>query len=406
MSVLNEITVGEINYYYVDNKPEHTAPKGSISILSHNFSERIYINNNGGNVWLKLISSSYGSMFVSDRLIQREEDIQNTWVSLANIPLTSGSLKNFIVTDNQLIYNGISTSKCITKMSSTIQGSTRSKSFEIGIAKNLIAPIKYNTSFPNSNTFQKIESIQMDNIIQNDNFIGAMRWLSISQGGGPSSQRSYAIRNMNIKCVKIDESSILFFEDWETGSFSSHNWVVVNDSTNIWTIGTSENFTSGGNFSSYISNDGGTSASYEITTPNISHFYRDFEIPEIDGDILLTFSWKCWAENDTGAEQYDYGSVVITDTTVTPISGTEVSISLSTLDPNLDPTNNGRIGAITNLGKFNEGYGGPDSNWRKETINLKNYKGTTKRLVFSWVNDTSVGNNPPFVIDDIKIEFY
>jgi hypothetical protein len=151
-----------------------------------------------------------------------------------------------------------------------------------------------------------------------------------------------------------------------------------------------------GIYSAYISNDGGTSALYTNTVAAIGHFYKDFTLPA--GINTLTFDWKCEAENAAGATQYDYGAVVITDTTTTPVAGTEVITTVATAGVN------GRLGAGTNLGKFNLGYGtSPGTTWNTETIDLSSYSGSTKRVVFTWVDDTSVGVNPPFIVDNIKI---
>ncbi len=68
---------------------------------------------------------------------------------------------------------------------------------------------------------------------------------------------------------------------------------------------------------------------------------------------------------------------------------------------------NGRIGADDNLGKFNLNYGtNPGTTWNVETIDLTDYVGQTKRIVFTWNNDGSVGVDPPFVVDNIKIIGY
>lgn len=193
----------------------------------------------------------------------------------------------------------------------------------------------------------------------------------------------------------IDTSQVFLDSDFETGSISGDGWTVVNHTTNTWTVGTAES-TGSGTQAAYITNDGGTSASYDVDVANVSHFYRDIVFPS-SASITMTFDWKSWAENSTNATNWDYGTVVIADTGTTPTAGTEVSTTQASAG------GNGRIGASTNLGKFNLGYGGADSNWRNESINMTSYAGLTKRLIFTWKNDGSVGNNPPFVVDNIKI---
>ena len=187
-------------------------------------------------------------------------------------------------------------------------------------------------------------------------------------------------------------------ETWEGGTFTNNGWTVVDDpgTVNKWVVGTAEQSPSGetGSYAAYVSDNGGSSANYTITDLGITHFYKDFTFTSAS---TLSFYWKCWAENAAGSTQYDYGTVVIADTSTTPAANSEVSTTQASAG------GNGRIGSTTNLGKFNEGYGGSDSNWRFESIDLSSYAGLTKRLIFTWRNDGSVGDQPPMVIDNIKI---
>lgn len=199
-------------------------------------------------------------------------------------------------------------------------------------------------------------------------------------------------------------------ETFNYSGFSGNGWSVVNGATNFWVVGTSEFSGTNDNYAAYITNANNTNyygvdfnggdnkalARYSTGTAQVSHFYKDFTLTSAS---TLTFNWKCWGENGltTSPTNYDYGTVVITTTATTPVAGTEVSTAQATAG------GNGRIGATTNSGKFNEGYGGSDNNWRTETINLGAYSGQTKRIVFTWKNDGSVGDNPPFVVDNIKI---
>lgn len=196
-------------------------------------------------------------------------------------------------------------------------------------------------------------------------------------------------------------------ETFNLNGFSGNSWVVANDTTNFWTVGVSEFSGTNDTFAAYITTANNTTyygaefnnldnkalAQY-TSTANVSHFYKDFTLTSAS---TLTFNWKCWGENGAAATNYDYGAVVITTTATTPTAGTEVSTAQAAAG------GNGRIGATTNLGKFNLIYGGADNNWRTETINLGAYSGQTKRIVFTFKNDGSINNNPPFVLDNIKI---
>ena len=191
-------------------------------------------------------------------------------------------------------------------------------------------------------------------------------------------------------------------ETWESGTYSgvSGGWTVVNGAqTNKWNVGSAT--TSGGTYSLYITNGatGVTAANtYTNTSASVVHIYRTMSIPSSATSASLSFNWRCIGENSTAANQYDYGTVVIADTGTTPTAGTEVSTTQASAG------GNGRIGATTNLGKFNLNYvaGG---NWNTETIDMTSYIGLNKRLIFTWANDTSVGTNPPMALDNIVLTY-
>src|SRR5450755_3376944 len=60
-------------------------------------------------------------------------------------------------------------------------------------------------------------------------------------------------------------------------TFALNGWTVVNSSGNTWVAGSATVY-NGAN-SAYISNDGGSTNSYDNTTTHISHFYQDVTIP-------------------------------------------------------------------------------------------------------------------------------
>jgi hypothetical protein len=252
--------------------------------------------------------------------------------------------------------------------------------------------------FDNSST-NNLGDVRIGDMNTNDQYTLAWSPSARETGGGPTT-RQLLKKYAQIDVVKIDEpfTKIDFSEDWESSGFTQNSWTVVNDTTNVWVVGQAENNTSGGTSSAYVSDDGGTSASYTITTANVSHFYKDIVIPE-SGELV--FDWKCQGENAGGVTQYDYGAVVITTTGTTPVAGTEVTTTQT------DGAATTRIGAEDNDGKFNLNYGtNPGTTWNTETIDLSAYAGQTKRLVFTWKNDGSVGTDPPFVVDNIKIFEY
>jgi hypothetical protein len=197
------------------------------------------------------------------------------------------------------------------------------------------------------------------------------------------------------------QTQTIFTETWEDQGVAN-GWVKVQDATeeNLWVIstGTSRN----GSYSAYVTNDSGGTETYAYTITNTqggAHLYADVSIPGNARSLTVSFYWTCLGENGTtgggAAENYDFGRVGIAPTSFTPSANSEF-------------TDTFRIGATTNLNKFNEGYNGGASagNWVLETIQVPNSlwnAGTDARLMFTWVNDGTVGDQPPFAVDDISV---
>jgi hypothetical protein len=209
-------------------------------------------------------------------------------------------------------------------------------------------------------------------------------------------ERKYLIQaNLSFKINDI--TAALLNEGFESGNFTANSWTVVNDTTNEWVVGTADAET--GTYSAYVSDDGGTSAEYNNSTSQVSHFYKDITFGSSSTNITLSFDWKCGGEDGSGRTSWDYGAVVITDTTDTVTAGSEVLTAEASVG------GNGRIGATTNNNKFNLDYGtNPETDWNNESIDLTAYAGETKRLVFTWRNDSSSGVNPGILIDNIMIQ--
>ena len=170
-------------------------------------------------------------------------------------------------------------------------------------------------------------------------------------------------------------SSSIFFENFEG---STHSFTIVNGSqTNQWHVGTA--IAAGGSKSAYISNDGGTSNAYTITTSSIVHMHRNVTFPVSNQPYVLTFQWR--AQGEGTSTLYDYLRVRLVETSTTLTAGSQPS-----------------SGSI--LGTYNLGGTG----WNQATINIPaSNSGTTKRLVFTWVNDSSAGTQPPIAIDNIEL---
>ena len=171
-------------------------------------------------------------------------------------------------------------------------------------------------------------------------------------------------------------ASIPFAEGWESGDFG--DWLVVNgEQTNQWFVGTAAG-PHGGSYSAYISDDGGTTNHYDSSASSVVHIFRDITFTgSLGGGYELTFWWK-----GQGESSFDYLRVYIVDQSVVPEEGVQLS--------------SGQVG---------EDYYNQQGTDTMATIILpEGLTGTTKRLVFSWRNDGSVGTQPPVSLDDISIE--
>jgi len=204
---------------------------------------------------------------------------------------------------------------------------------------------------------------------------------------GLSPFQSYDIQVRSI-CSATDSSSLSTLYIGTTGqtpatlpytaSFESDpiDWAVVNAAqTNYWIAGAA--IATDGTRSMYITNDGTANAYTPSSAASVSHIYRDIQFPSSTTGFTLSFDWKC-----VGESSYDFLKVYLVDINTNPISG----VALLEAD---------RIGT--------NGYNS-QSTWQNGIISLPaSLSGTTKRLVFCWINDNGGGTNPPAAIDNINI---
>ena len=421
MPVLNEISVGSVLYQLIEGAPTHSATAGVVA-LDKESGKYFFYNNTG---WEILITPNYGGIYFTGSSVTTDTDsTTGAWRfdastsiggtspgSYRNDPdmlgLTSSFNGSLRITDPSNIGRYlISTTTTFTNItdahlievfpfiypisSNTLTGRTISPTR--GIASELM---RSSTTFANFK--MTVDTSFISEILPGRGISLAKRYRL------PASATSgYRIENNSIQVLKLEDAVVTYVldEEWSTGTFSTNSWTVVNDTTNRWVIGTAAT-ASTGSYSAYISNNSGTSHTYGNTS-NISHFYRNFTIPNQSGDFYLSFDWKSNGEDSqVDPSFYDFGVVVISLTTSTPVAGTQLTTAVANITQG-GPTGSGRIGS-TNDGKYNSIYGGADSFWRQELILLNNYKGLTRRLTFSWVNDNVTLGQPPFAVDNIKI---
>jgi len=195
-------------------------------------------------------------------------------------------------------------------------------------------------------------------------------------------------------CCLLSSQTVIFTEDWESGDT---DWTIVNHLTapNKWICDTAA--AASGSYSMYISNDQGATNAYQIAfsggaAPTVAHFYQDIMLPDGDAVLALNFDIR-----SNGESNYDYVRVYLMPTSVTP----EARNSAFAADASTDPYLNYRIG----LDRYNAvTLTNSVGDWHNETIYLPyEWAGQEGRLVFTWINDGSGGNQPPGAIDNISI---
>jgi hypothetical protein len=169
----------------------------------------------------------------------------------------------------------------------------------------------------------------------------------------------------------------ILVDDFESGDFTGGPWSVVDGGENDWKVGTAA--VASGSNGAYISNDGGTSNNYtSIGGPlDVSHMYVDILLPNASNELKIQFDWRCEAEAG-----FDYGNVFNATTGTTPVANTEVA-----------------GGLLIGQAEYND-----QSVFATEEIDIPLAQGgTTRRFIFSWRNDSTVQNQPPMAIDNLKI---
>jgi hypothetical protein len=399
MAVITQISVGDVMYYQVDDIPTHTAPRGSVAIMSSGSTWEngfTYVNNDGGTTWLKCISPSFGEISLTNatNLIDFDSQTVGSFYPFNGTPAgatwtlsTNGTSDWILATENatldDLKYTGNTTMRAFVKLSTTVRGGTSKwVSHNVTVAENFsVITTSVNQYYTGDNSATASCGHQtIREVVTNDYFLPAI---------SPVARES--------EPLIAKAQTILIDENWESASLSG--WTVVNDTTNQWVVGTAQVDT--GTYGVYGSNDGGTTANYS-SAGDVSHFYQDITIPSSASTATLTFVWRSFMENAGTAIQYDYGTVNIIDTTTTPVASTEVATTLAT------GGGNGRLNETgANIGKFNEGYkygGTYDGTWFTETIDLSDYVGTTKRLVFTFKDDGAApADAPAMSIDNILL---
>lgn len=173
-------------------------------------------------------------------------------------------------------------------------------------------------------------------------------------------------------------------------TFASNGWTVVNGTLpNKWFLNT---VPGGSNFSTraaYISNDvAGNTWNYTTSSVSVVHFYKDITFPAGQTTINYSFNWQCLGESGS----YDALLISIAPTSYLP-SASSSNLGTQGLG---SPT-------ITIAQYYNSNVLNLASGNISSAIIGNCDSSVTKRVIFTWKNDDTVGNNPPVAIDNISL---
>ena len=148
---------------------------------------------------------------------------------------------------------------------------------------------------------------------------------------------------------------------------------------NYWTVGTATQ--NGGTKSLYVTNNGQNNE-YTITAASSVAAFKDIMIPAGTAEINVQFDFKGMGQANT-----DRMRVWLVPTTFIPTAGTNITAG-----------NSG--GVQIGLANYNE-----VPNWTtyNNVVNVAAFAGTNRRIVFEWINNATVGTQPPAAVDNVNI---
>ena len=169
-----------------------------------------------------------------------------------------------------------------------------------------------------------------------------------------------------------------YFQDFETNPSNISDFYFTHSGINKWHIGQAT-FVMDSTFSLghslYISDNNGISNTYDLLMGTHAYATLDVVFDSTQTDWLLSFDYKVLGESP----YWDFFSVYITDDTAAiPAEGV--------------PSGTALLYQATNV-----------TTWTHHEALLENVAGTTKKIIFYWKNDSSLGHNPPAAVDNISI---
>jgi len=239
-------------------------------------------------------------------------------------------------------------------------------SYDYYVSQNNTAPT--DATVPSGNT--TVPSATVSGLIA-----GTTNYIWVRSNCGPNGT-SFWIGYVVVQTNQIPASLPLNVNFEGTHNFQFSN----NIQPNYWMVGNATN--NGGNNSIYVTNNGQANE-YTFTSSSIVTSYRDFEIPGTATEINIQFDFKGMGQTTT-----DRMRVWLVPTTYVPVAGTATTVGNS----------NGIQIGLANYSQV------PNWTTYNNVVNVAAFAGTTRRIIFEWVNDQFTGVQPPAAVDNINIK--
>ncbi len=163
-----------------------------------------------------------------------------------------------------------------------------------------------------------------------------------------------------------------------------NGWEFINGTqANQWCVGSAT--ANGGTRSMYITNDNGTSNSYNISSTSYVFATRSLNFSEAS-EYIYSYDWKAQAESCC-----DFIRVALVPASTVLTAGDYSGFNSTSAVPS------GGI-ALDGANRLNQ-----QSSWQTRTGTFRINNPGTYKLVFMWRNDGSVGTMPPAAIDNVAI---
>ena len=207
---------------------------------------------------------------------------------------------------------------------------------------------------------------------------GAMYKFRVNATCSDNSVTDWSMFNFNMLNEPVD---LPYYQDFETNPENISDFILTHTGANEWVIGSATGVpdpNSTTTHSLYITSNNGVSNTYDPNTESYAYATMDVAFDNDDMEWHLAFDYRSNGEGTS----WDYFSVFMLngDATV-PSSGV--------------PTGTAILSQVTGV-----------TDWTHFDVILNNVGNTSKKIVFFWKNDSSLGNNPPAAVDNISVMGY